>query len=126
VGEGSEGFGSRRKHLQEVLQRRHGEFCNSSYQFATCLNECDGVVEMLWRGKDDVHFTKPGYCSKQFARVGSAVQINAKLVKQVVRVHNMESGTSHVMDHVKIWAKCNRRITKKSGVRKQRKMNGSH
>jgi hypothetical protein len=60
-------------------------FCVIPYQVAVELDFC-GVIEITWRGNRDEHMTTYGIISSNFGKIGSATQINNRLVSACIEL----------------------------------------
>jgi hypothetical protein len=57
------------------------------YRIAVEMNKHDGIIEMIWQGNHDAHMTTPGTVKEGFARIGTSIQINNKLVAACAKYH---------------------------------------
>ena len=60
-----------------------GQFLLGSYKVCIDFNACDGIVEMIWRGRSDFYCTIPSTTSLMHTRIGTSVQINNTLVQRM-------------------------------------------
>ena len=79
------------------FESKGGEFLFASYKVCVDFHTCDGIVEIIWRGKTDFHSTIPSSTSLPYTRIGSSIQVNKVLVqriKNLVMMQNRGENTS--------------------------------
>jgi len=69
-----------------------GEFLLGSYKVCVDINACDGVLEMIWCGKDDFHSTIQSTTSPLYTRVGTFVQVSNTLVQRMRSLLKQHAG----------------------------------
>ena len=74
---------------QDGFQSRGGEFVLASYKVFVDFNACDGVVEIIWRGKTDFHSTLASTTMIRYTRLGTSVQVSDDLVQRLKMLVHM-------------------------------------
>lgn len=68
---------------EKGFECKGGQFLLGSYKVCIDFNPCDGIVEIIWRGKSDFHCTVKSTTNLMYTRIGTSVQINNSLVQRM-------------------------------------------
>jgi hypothetical protein len=70
-----------------------GHFIVPTYKVYVEFGSCDGVMEILWRGKKDYHATAISITTSTFTKSGTSAQTSKSLVHRIkVLIKKQEDG----------------------------------
>lgn len=97
-----------------------GEFFWADYGVGARFRECPGMIELMWRGKDDWHGTARSQTKEGYQRWGTSVQVSAKL-KRYMQVHSdiRSLQPNDLATRMRSWAFRHRRIKEAEAEKKE-------
>jgi len=66
--------------IQELGSCKGSEFVFTSYKVCIDFGTCNGIVEVIWHGQIDYHYTTRSITTIGFTKIGTSIQISQQLV----------------------------------------------
>jgi hypothetical protein len=71
--------------IADGFRYKGGQFLIAPYKICVDFGRCDGITELIWRGKLDSHRILLSSSDKGYTRIGTSVQISNRLVQAITK-----------------------------------------
>jgi hypothetical protein len=86
--------------IEDGFECEGGQFILPSYKCYVEFTNFDGVVEIIWKAKTDLHATLKSKKNENYTRIGTSMQINNNLVLRIKTLLGMQKEGKIINDRI--------------------------